>query len=60
VKMEEALGLVQQMGSGLWSIVDKPPGHGRASDATVSDADLSTIGPDVGKNPPCLWIAETG
>jgi hypothetical protein len=54
VKMEEALGLVQRMGSGLWSTVDKPPGRGQTFEATVSDADLSTIGPDVRKNP--SWL----
>jgi len=40
--------------------VDKLPGHGLASDATVSDADLSTIGTDVGKNPARLWIVGAG
>jgi hypothetical protein len=48
------------MGSGLWSTVDKPPGRGQTFEATVSDADLSTIGPDVRKNSQWLWIAETG
>jgi hypothetical protein len=60
VKVEKALGLVQQIQSSLWSIVDKRPGHSRAFEATVSDADLSTIGPDVRKNSQWLWIAETG
>jgi hypothetical protein len=46
-------------GPGLWSIVDKRPGHGHAPGVTVSDADLSTIGADVGTNPGWLWIAET-
>jgi hypothetical protein len=36
--------------------VDKSPGHGRAFDATVSEADLSTIGTDVRRNRARLWI----